>query len=319
MFVFATAAATTAPLHSVAVLPFVNFGNEPDGEYFADGLTEEIINDLAQVPDLRVAGRTSWFYFEGKGDLPEIGRKLGVAHVEEGSVRHAGGVRRITAQLINVADGFHVWSENFDFGSTDLLAIHTKIARAVAAELKLRLVGSTSAAQSLAQNSAEVWRVKGLIERVIGIRTSDATHDAAALDAFQRAVDLDPDNSEALTMLATQYLTRGDADRAIGLLQAALGMDPLSRLAQRMLGEALAIQGNSQGAGGTGSGLPGWVPDPHRHGLLPAGGGLPVHGRAAPRDALPGSAVPHPGRQWPHAGCVARPGHRHAVAVLIWR
>ena len=95
---------------SVAVLPFASFSSKPETEYFADGLTEEVINSLAKVEELKVAGRTSAFYFKGRNeDLREVGRKLGVAHVVEGSVRHEGDRLRVTAQLIKVSVGFLLW------------------------------------------------------------------------------------------------------------------------------------------------------------------------------------------------------------------
>src|SRR6185436_20006234 len=100
---------------SVAVLPFASFSDVRSDGYFADGLTEELINSLAQSPELKVAGRTSSFYFKGRNlDLREVGRKLGVAHVVEGSVRRSGTKLRVTAQLIKVDDGFHLWSQTFD-------------------------------------------------------------------------------------------------------------------------------------------------------------------------------------------------------------
>src|SRR5262245_59775218 len=103
-----TSITATAPATSVAVLPFTSFSDDADSNYFADGLTEELINDLAQITALKVSGRTSAFYFKNRNeDLREIGQKLGVAHVLEGSVRRAGDQLRITVQLISTADGFH--------------------------------------------------------------------------------------------------------------------------------------------------------------------------------------------------------------------
>jgi TolB-like protein len=100
---------------SVAVLPFANMSGKADEEYFSDGMTEELLNVLAKIPKLNVAARTSVFEFKGKGgDVREIGRKLGVTHIVEGSVRREGGQVRITAQLIRVVDGFHVWSDSYD-------------------------------------------------------------------------------------------------------------------------------------------------------------------------------------------------------------
>ncbi|MFD3003324.1 adenylate/guanylate cyclase domain-containing protein [Pontibacter toksunensis] len=114
---------------SVAVLPFVNMSNDPEQEYFSDGIAEEIINSLVHLKDLNVAGRTSSFQFKGKSmDLRELGLKLGVSTVLEGSVRKQGDRLRITAQLINVENGFHLWSEKYDRNMDDIFAIQDEIA-----------------------------------------------------------------------------------------------------------------------------------------------------------------------------------------------
>ena len=115
-----------APGPSIAVLPLVNLSSDKEQEYFSDGLSEELLNLLAKVPGLRVAARTSAFAFKGKNeDVSEIGQKLHVATVLEGSVRKAGDQIRITTQLINAADGFHLWSETYDRKLTDVFALQT--------------------------------------------------------------------------------------------------------------------------------------------------------------------------------------------------
>jgi len=122
---------------SIAVLPFTNMSSDAEIEYFGDGIAEEIINALAQLPGLRVAGRSSAFSFKGKHeDLRVIGDKLSVATVLEGSVRKAGAQLRITAQLINVADGYHLWSERFDREAADVFAIQEEIARTIVGTLR---------------------------------------------------------------------------------------------------------------------------------------------------------------------------------------
>lgn len=127
---------------SIAVLPFVNISSDPEQEYFADGMTEELLNVLAKVPLLQVAARTSVFEFKGKsGDVREIGARLGVGHIVEGSVRRDGGQVRVTAQLVRVADGFHVWSDSYDRELKNVFALQEDIARHIAAELKTSLVG----------------------------------------------------------------------------------------------------------------------------------------------------------------------------------
>jgi len=133
--------AVLAPHHkSIAVLPFVNMSADPENEYFSDGLTEEIINALTQLKDLRVAARTSSFMFKGQStDIAEVGRKLKVNSVLEGSVRKVENKLRITAQLINVADGYHLWSEKFDRELGDVFAIQDEISLAIVDKLKVRL------------------------------------------------------------------------------------------------------------------------------------------------------------------------------------
>ena len=153
---------------SVAVLPFVSMSNGPDDDYFSDGLTEEIINGLAQVPDLLVTARTSVFHFKGKSlPVDEIARQLGVAHVLEGSVRRAGDQLRITAQLVRAADGFHLWSETYDRRTEDTFAVQIDIAENVAEAL-------------------HVLRDDALRERMRRI----GTRDVEAFIALQKGVEL---------------------------------------------------------------------------------------------------------------------------------
>ena len=130
---------------SIGVLPFANMSADKENEYFGDGLAEEVINALAQMPGLRVAGRTSSFLFRGKDvELAEVGRRLNVEHLLEGSVRRAGNRVRVTAQLIKVADGFHVWSERYDREWTDIFAIQDEITHAITSALRLRLSTDSS-------------------------------------------------------------------------------------------------------------------------------------------------------------------------------
>ena len=125
---------------SIAVLPFVNMSSDPENEYFADGLSEELLNQLAQIPSLLVAGRTSSFSFKGKNeDLRAIGTTLGVANVLEGSVRRQGNNVRVTAQLIRVSDGFHLWSNTYDRSMDDVFVIQDDISTNVAAAMKIVL------------------------------------------------------------------------------------------------------------------------------------------------------------------------------------
>src|SRR5438046_3568161 len=129
-----------ADRNSIAVLPFANISGKADQDYFSDGMTEELLNVLAKVPQLKVVARTSVFQFKDKGgDIREIGRKLGVTNIVEGSVRRDGPEVRITAQLVRVADGFHIWSETYDRKLESVFALQDEIARRIGAALKLSL------------------------------------------------------------------------------------------------------------------------------------------------------------------------------------
>src|SRR5664279_5826038 len=132
------------PRESIAVLPFSNMSSDPEQEFFSDGISEEIINMLAQVPGLKVAGRTSSFSFKGKNqDLRLVGEQLNVNHILEGSVRKSGNKIRITALLINVEDGYHLWSERYDREMDDVFAIQDEIAVNIAEYLKINFFGSS--------------------------------------------------------------------------------------------------------------------------------------------------------------------------------
>ncbi len=127
---------------SIAVLPFVNMSSDVEQEYFSDGLSEELLNLLAKIPELKVASRSSSFQFKGeKFDLKDVAQKLDVAHVLEGSVRKSGDQLRITAQLIKAEDGYHMWSETYDRPLDNIFAIQDEISAAVVEALKIELLG----------------------------------------------------------------------------------------------------------------------------------------------------------------------------------
>ena len=180
------------PYKSIAVLPFVNMSNDPDQEYFSDGIAEEIINSLTHIKDLKVAGRTSSFQFKGKNtELHELGEKLGVRTVLAGSVRKQGNWLRITAQLVNVEDGYHLWSEKYDRKMDDVFAIQDDIALAITKKLKLTLLKNDRAlmTKNYTQNTdAYELYLKGrfyMARRGASILT--------ALQYFQKAIALDPE------------------------------------------------------------------------------------------------------------------------------
>ncbi|MDQ3682199.1 MAG: adenylate/guanylate cyclase domain-containing protein [Bacteroidota bacterium] len=129
------------PEKSIAVLPFVNMSNDPEQDYFGDGIAEEILNSLVHLKELKVAGRTSSFQFKAKNtNLSEIGEKLGVRTIMEGSVRKQGNRLRVTAQLINVEDGYHLWSERYDRDMDDIFSVQDEIALAITEKLKVTLL-----------------------------------------------------------------------------------------------------------------------------------------------------------------------------------
>jgi len=140
-----SATAFAPPPHSIAVLPFVNMSGDKEQEYFSDGLTEELLNSLAEINELQVAARTSSFSFKGTNtDIGTIARKLNVGAVLEGSVRRSGSTVRVTAQLINAVTGFHLWSHTYDRDLGDVLKLETEIADAVASALKVSLLGEVA-------------------------------------------------------------------------------------------------------------------------------------------------------------------------------
>src|SRR5262245_15434097 len=140
---FARRPAIAADNDSIAVLPFVNMSDDKANEYFSDGISEELLNLLSKIPQLKVAARTSSFSFKGKGvEIPEIARQLHVANVLEGSVRRSGEQLRITAQLIRAAEGYHLWSETYDREMDDIFKIQDEIAGEVVKELKVKLLGA---------------------------------------------------------------------------------------------------------------------------------------------------------------------------------
>jgi TolB-like protein/Flp pilus assembly protein TadD len=180
-----------ADAHSIAVLPFVNMSNDPAQEFFSDGIAEELLNQLAQFPDLMVAARTSAFQFKGKNlDVADIGRKLNVAHVLEGSVRKDGTRLRITAQLIKSGTGFHMWSQTFERDASDVFKVQDEISTAIAKTLEARLSGR--AAETAAPKSADPAAYDDylLARSLVARRVGDSL--PLAIAAFDRAIARDP-------------------------------------------------------------------------------------------------------------------------------
>jgi TolB-like protein/DNA-binding winged helix-turn-helix (wHTH) protein/tetratricopeptide (TPR) repeat protein len=207
-----SAAPIADPGRSIAVLPFEDLSASHDQAYFSDGLADELLDRLAKLPQLHVASRTSAFTFrDSKQGIEEIGRKLGVATVLEGSVRRDGDRVRITVQLINVSNGFHLWSETYDKKMTDLFDVQDDIARSVVSALQVQLLpGQDQAVTRHRTKSPQAFDMflTGQKFRAFG----GPDNDRRAIAAYERAIALDPEFSTAYAELAV--ILGGDAEYA---------------------------------------------------------------------------------------------------------
>jgi len=248
--------AVPIPAKSVAVLPFVNMSSDPKNDYFSDGITEEILDALAQVPNLKVAARTSAFAFKGKAeDLRKIGEVLDVATVLEGSVQKAGDEVRITAQLIDTRSGYHLWSEKYDRKLTSIFAVEDEISKAIAGKLQVQLAsakGQSSLMQKAVDPRAHDFYLRGLPL----IATRGPVLREAVAD-FQQAVAIDPDYAQAWAALAEAqlllphyFLEQQDTAAPAGEAAArrALAIDPDVASAYVALGMHYRVQWKWQDA-----------------------------------------------------------------------
>ena len=186
---------------SIAVLPFVNMSDDIANEYFSDGLSEELLNLLAKIPRLHVAGRTSSFRFrDANEDLRMIGQQLNVAHVLEGSVRKSGTKLRITAQLVDTENGYHLWSETYDRELTDIFAIQDEISANVVAALKVTLLGDEQIGSNRGTDNVEAYNL--FLQGTYFLQHSSENNIQKALKAFGEATELDPDFARAYLGLA---------------------------------------------------------------------------------------------------------------------
>ena len=197
----ADADSTPIAEHSIAVLPFVNMSDEKSNEYFSDGISEELLNLLAKIPQLQVTARTSSFSFKGKEvAIPEIARTLHVAHVLEGSVRKAGNSVRITAQLIKAGTDTHLWSQTYDRKLDDIFKVQDEIAAAVVEQLKVKLLGAAPTAKPVDGQAYALFLQARAVER-----QGSAEAFAQAIGLYQQAVALDASDAAAWTGLAEVY------------------------------------------------------------------------------------------------------------------
>lgn len=254
---FAPATTPTAPAqamesrHAIAVMPFVNMSGDAENEYFSDGISEEILNLLTKLPQLKVSSRTSSFVFKGKDvSIPAMARELGVDHILEGSVRRAGDRVRITAQLIETGGDSHLWSETYDREMKDVFAIQDDIARSIVDALKVTLSPKERRAlQNVATTNASAYDfyLKGR-KYFYAMSRRDFLH---AISMFERAIELDPKYAMAHAGLADTYsmlfryadASQENARKAREASERAIELDPDSAEAQASLGIALFTEG----------------------------------------------------------------------------
>jgi len=236
---------------SIAVLPFVNMSGDAENEYFSDGISEEILNLMVKLPQLRVASRTSSFMFKGKEvSIPTIAEELGVDTVLEGSVRRAGDRVRITAQLIDVTTDSHLWSETYDRELKDVFAIQDDIARSITDALEMTLSPKERRAiQSVASSNARAY---DFYLRGRSYMYTMTLHDFEnAIRMFQQAIDLDAKYALAYAGIADAYsymhqradFSRQNAEKAKEASEKAIALDPDSSEAHASHGLALRING----------------------------------------------------------------------------
>ena len=223
---------TKQPANRLAVLPFVNMSADPENEYFSDGITEELLNALTKVDGLQVTSRTSAFAFKGKNsDIREIGIQLNVDRILEGSVRKSGNRVRITAQLINAADGYHLWSENYDRDLTDIFEVQDEISGIIANKLRENLTvkehGETLVKKSTQNLEAYTLFLKGL-HFYNKLTPNDSKK---AIECFEKAITLEPGYANAYAMAASAYAFLG----ATGQMQPSEAFEVVHKYSDKAL------------------------------------------------------------------------------------
>jgi TolB-like protein/thioredoxin-like negative regulator of GroEL len=238
--------ASNLPAKSIAVLPFENLSDDKNTAYFSDGITEEILNALAQIPNLKVAARRSAFQFKGNDlDLRKIGQVLGVAHILEGSLQKAGDQVRINVQLVDVHDGLQAWSEKYDRKLDNVFAVEDEIAKAIATRLRVQLTGG--AGQPLVVDSTNNPQAHELYLRGLTLLAARGPGLIEARNSFQKAVDLDAGYAQAWAALAITDLVlpsyglepfETSLPRGEAAAQRALSLDPNTAAAHVAVGIA---------------------------------------------------------------------------------
>jgi TolB-like protein/Flp pilus assembly protein TadD len=238
-----TPAMPAIPEKSVAVLPFVDMSEKKDQEYFSDGLSEELIDQLAHFPDLKVIARTSSFQFKGKNeDMRSIGQRLGVANLLEGSVRTSGKTLRVTAQLIKATDGSHLWSQTYDRDMGDIFKVQDSIAAAVVSALKVALTARTSSSQD---QSSDTDAYAAYLRGRYFLRKHTKNDLERALSSFEESVRIDPRYAAAWAEIGFTYNAMGieglvspnEAYRNVRkAAEYALSIDPNQAMAYAVLG-----------------------------------------------------------------------------------
>jgi adenylate cyclase len=243
---------------SIAVLPFVNMSGDPEQEFFADGMSEDIITSLSRIPDLVVIARNSTFVYKGRAvDVRQIGSDLGVAHVLEGSIRKAGDRLRITAQLVETQNGEHIWAEHYDRNLNDIFAIQDEIVQNIVVELSVKLVaGELARTVAIGTKSTEAWECTRRAGTLLDSHARFNTE--AAKELLNRALELDINYSAAWVTLGWVYWIESSrkwcADpedlmqKAFESAQKAIAADPNYPMSYSLLGHIYMSRGDTRQA-----------------------------------------------------------------------
>jgi TolB-like protein/class 3 adenylate cyclase/Flp pilus assembly protein TadD len=251
----ATGQPFVAPRLSIVVLPFTNLSNDPDQQYFADGITEDVTTDLSRISDIFVISRNTAFTYRNKSiDTKQIGRELGVRYVLEGSARRSGNQVRVTAQLIDAERDVHLWAERFDYNTSDLFTLQDEITRRLANALNAELLGAEATRPTDNPDALDyIFRGRAALLKPFSRNTY-----AEAVSMFEQALSLDPRSAEAQSLLAGMLADRvldgvtdsaaADIARAEGLVDQALAVSPRYALTHVVKGQVLRAQGRCEEA-----------------------------------------------------------------------